>query len=210
MTTTSSEGKIAYIYDQGTDTWYPVAGSTNTAANFSWTGVHSFSSAVSFNNVVQTKAGVNNFQDPAERDSAIPSPTNGIVAFVRQDSSGNPVNEIQYYYNGLWREYNDSAQVSPKINNYTLVLTDAGKTIRMTSASDKIITVPSNASVPFINGQKIEIIRNGSGEVSIAGESGVVIINSKNSNKRIASQYSGAILVKDDTNTWILIGDLKA
>jgi beta-lactamase superfamily II metal-dependent hydrolase len=58
-------------------------------------------------------------------------------------------------------------------------------------------------------GQKIEIIRKGSGEVSIAGAVGVTI-NSKNMNKRIASQYSGAILVKDDTNTWILIGDLKA
>lgn len=210
MTTTSSIGKIAYIYDQGSDTWYPVAGSTNTAANFDWNGAHTFASSVSFDSVVNAKAGINNFLNPAARDAVVTSPTNGVVAFVRQDSTGNVVNEIQYYYNGAWREYNDSAHILPKTDNYTVALLDAGKTIRVTAATDKTITVPLNSSVPFVVGQKIEIIRNGSGEVTIAGATVGVTINSKNGNKRIASQYSGAVLLKDDTNTWILIGDLKA
>jgi len=37
-----------------------------------------------------------------------------------------------------------------------------------------------------------------------------VIINSKNSNKKISSRYSGAVLTKVDTNTWLLLGDLTA
>jgi hypothetical protein len=210
MTTTSSVGKIAYIYDQETDTWYPVAGSTNTAANFDWNGAHTFASTVSFSSVVNAKAGINNFLNPEARDAVITSPANGVVAFIRQDANGNVVNEIQYYYNGLWREYNDSARILSKTDNYTVSVLDAGKTIRVTASTDKTITIPLNSSVPFVIGQRIEIIRNGSGEVSVAGESVGVTINSKNGNKRIAAQYSGAVLVKDDTNTWILIGDLKA
>lgn len=209
MTTTSSVGKIAYIYDQETDTWYPVAGSTNTAANFNWSGAHTFASTVSLNSVVNAKAGINNFQNPAARDLAIASPSNGIVAFVRQDELGSVINQLQYYYNGVWRNYNDSAWLDSKTADYELSLSDAGKTIRVSSSDLVTITVPLNSSTPFIVGQRIEIIRNGSGEVAITGPVGVTI-NSKNSNKRIAAQYSGAVLVKDDTNTWILIGDLKA
>ena len=120
------------------------------------------------------------------------------------------INQIQYYHNSIWREYNDSVKLVDKIDNYQLLLSDAGKTVTMTSASDKTITVPAYSTTAFLVGQKIEIIRNGSGEVSISPETGVVAINSKNSNKRIASRYSGAVLLKTDTNTWILIGDLKA
>jgi hypothetical protein len=209
MTTTSSNGKVAYIYDQETDTWYPIAGTTNTAATFSWSGAHTFGSTVSLNDVVVSKAGVNNFTTATIRDSVITSPVNGLVAFVQQDASGNQINQIQYYYNGRWRNYDDSCWLETKAADYELVLLDAGKTIRVDSSSDLTVTIPLNSATPFLVGQKVEIIRKGSGEVSIAGAVGVTI-NSKNMNKRIASQYSGAILVKDDTNTWILIGDLKA
>lgn len=209
MTTTSSNGKVAYIYDLETDTWYPIAGTTNTAANFSWSGAHVFGSTASFNDVVVSKAGINNFTTSTIRDSVITSPVNGLVAFVQQDSSGNQINQIQYYYNGKWRNYNDSCWLDTKTLDYEIVLLDAGKTIRIESDLDVIVTIPSNIATPFIVGQRIEIIRKGSGEVSIAGAAGVTI-NSKYSNKRIAAQYSGAVLVKDDTNTWILIGDLKA
>lgn len=209
MTQTSSTGKIAYIYDQQTDTWHPIAGSTNTDANFSWSGSHQFSAPVSFSDVLVSKAGINNFLNPQARDQVITSPTNGIVVFVRQTNAGSVINEIQYYHNGVWREYNDAIKVAPVTSNYTLAQSDAGKTIRVTSNSDVTITVPLNSAIPFSIGQKVEVIRNGSGEVSIGFTPGVTI-NSKNSNKRISAQYSGAVLVKDDTNTWILIGDLKA
>ena len=88
---------------------------------------------------------------------------------------------------------------------------DAGKTINaLCTTPDTItITVPANSTTPFVNGQKIEIFRSGTGDVSIAGAGGVTI-NSKNSNKKIAAQFSGCVLVKTDTNTWLLIGDLTA
>lgn len=202
-------GKVAYIYDEGTSKWYALSGAVNTAAAYEWTGTQIFGSSVSFEDVVKAKAGINNFQNPAARDLAISSPTNGIVCFVRQDANGSVINEIQYYYNGSWRSNDDAIKKIAKTSNHTLQLSDAGKTIIVTSSDPVVITVPSNSSVPFIVGQKIEIIRNGSGGVSIGNELGVSI-HSKFNNKNIAAQYSGAILVKDDTNTWILIGDLMA
>lgn len=209
MATTSSVGKTAYIYDQGTDTWYPVSGTTNAAANFDWSGAHSFGSTVSLNDVVVSKAGVNNFATSTVRDAVITAPPEGLVVFVRQDSAGNQINQIQYYHAGKWRNYNDSCWLETKTADYQIVLLDAGKTIRVESSSNVTITIPSYATTPFVVGQKIEIVRKGSGEVSIAPAAGVTLY-SKNSNRKIAAQWSGAVLVKDDTNAWILIGDLKA
>jgi hypothetical protein len=209
MATINSDGKVAYIYNQSNDTWYALGAAVNTNAEYTWTADQDFNAVVTFDTVVNAKAGINNYQNPTARDSAITAPTNGIVCFVRQENSGTVINQLQYYHNGEWRFINDSVDFLAKTANYTIEKKDAGKTISVTSSSDVIITIPTNSTTPFIIGQKIEILRNGSGNVSIAGAVGV-ILNSKNSNKKIAAQYSGAVISKIDTNTWILIGDLTA
>lgn len=209
MATINSDGKIAYIYNESNDTWYALGGAVNTNAQYTWTANQTFSSPVTFENVVKSKAGVNNFQTEADRDVAIPSPTNGIVCFIRQTSEGAIVNKLQYYYNGSWNIADDSALLSSVSANYTVVKSDAGKTLDVSSSSAVIITIPSNSTTAFTKGQKIEILRNGSGTVEIAGAVGVTI-NSKYGNRKIAAQYSGAVITKIDTNTWLLIGDLTA
>lgn len=211
MATINSDGKVAYIYNESNDTWYALGGAVNTNAEYTWTADQTFSSVVNFDMVANAKAGVNNFQNPTARDAALTSPTNGIVCFVRQTDTGSVINQIQYYHNGEWRWSGDSADISLKTANYTITKDDAGKTINVSSESptDITITVPANSTIPFINGQKIEIFRSGTGNVEIAGAVGVTI-NSKNSNKKIAAQYSGCVLLKTDTNTWLLIGDLTA
>lgn len=209
MATISSNGKVAYIYDNGSDTWHPVAGLTNTAANFDWSGSHVFETHATFEDVVNAKAGVNNFLNPTARDAIITSPSNGIVCFVRQTDGGSVINQVQYYYNGVWRDYSDSTALSSQTANYTLSLTDAGKTIKMDVSSSNTVTIPPNSSTPFIIGQRLDVIQTGTGQTSFVEGSGVTI-QSKNSNKKIAARYSGATLIKLDTNTWILIGDLTA
>lgn len=211
MSTISEIGKVAYIYDQPSDTWYPVAGYTNTSEPFSWSGVHSFSNTVNFNSVLNAKAGINNFVDPAARDAAITSPTNGIVAFVRQTNTGAVLNQIQYYFNGAWRVYGENAGLLTKTAGHVLEISDAGRTIDMDSANANTVTIPTNASVPFLIGTQIAFIQTGPGQTSFAAANGVTTtILSKNSNKKIASRYSPATLIKKDTDTWILIGDLTA
>jgi hypothetical protein len=211
MATVSNIGKVAYVYDQATDTWHPVAGYTNTTENFSWSGTHSFSNTVTFNSVVNAKAGINNFLDPSARDTAIPSPTNGIVAFVRQTNSGAVLNQIQYYFNGAWRVYGENASLLAKTSNHTLELADAGRTLDMDVSSAHTVSVPTNASVAFPIGTQIAFIQTGSGQTTfIPADQNVVTILSKNSNRKISARYSPATLIKKDTNTWVLIGDLTA
>ena len=209
MATINSDGKVAYIYNQANDTWYALGAAVNTNAEYTWTADQDFNAAVTFDTVVNAKAGINNYQNPTARDSAITAPTNGIVCFVRQENSGTVINQLQYYHNGGWRFINDSVDFLAKTADYTIQKTDSGKTISVTSLTDVVITIPAHSTEPFVVGQKIEILRNGSGNVTIAGAVGV-ILNSKNSNKKIAAQYSGAVISKIDTNTWILIGDLTA
>lgn len=219
MATISNDPKQTYLYDQSTDTWYPVGGQVNYSLNYPWTGTHSFATSVSFADVVNAKAGVNNFQNPAARDAAITSPTNGTVCFVRQDASGTVINQIQYYYNG-WVSYDATLQANidtlkEKVDylystaNYSVTEASAGKTIYMDSSSDLTVTIPLNSSVPIDNYVKMDFIRGGTGKVTFTGPAGVTIV-SKYSNKNIAGQYAVGTLLKVNTNTWLLVGDLIA
>jgi hypothetical protein len=95
--------------------------------------------------------------------------------------------------------------------SYTITVADANKMIRMNSSSNLELLIPANSSVALPIGARLEVMRYGSGEVSIAAVSGSgVTIRSKNNNAKISTQYSGAMLTKIGTNEWHLIGDLKA
>jgi hypothetical protein len=207
MSIVSAVGKIAYVYDQPTDTWHPVAGYANTTETYTWSGQHTFSNTVNFDSVLTAKAGVNNFADAANRNAAIPNPTNGIVVFVRDS------NQIQYYFNGSWRVYGDNANLIEKTSSHNLELSDAGRTIQMNATGANTVAIPPNSIVPFPIGTQIAFVQIGLGQTSFASlgtGAATVEILSKNSNRRISSRYSPATLIKRDTNTWILIGDLTA
>jgi hypothetical protein len=209
MATINSDGKTAYIYNEENDTWYALAAAVNTNAQYTWTADQEFSAVVTLDSVVTAKAGVNNFQNPEARDLAIPSPTNGIVCFVRQATGGEVINQVQYYYNGEWRFTGDAASFLAKTADYTIAKDDAGKTISVDSADPVTITIPANSSVAFLVGQRVEVLRVGTGAVDFEAAVGVTI-RSKFDNKNISAQYSGAVITKIDTNTWLLLGDLTA
>ena len=102
MASFNTSGKPGYMYDETTDTWYLISGKTDVSAGYEWTGTHSFLNVVTIADVLNAKAGVNNFLNPAARDAIIPSPSAGTVCFVRQDSGGSPLNELQVYLSGSW------------------------------------------------------------------------------------------------------------
>lgn len=216
MATLNTGGKTAYVYDLDTDTWFAIAGNTNTVANYVWTGTHEFQNNVTLsdiNSVLIAKGGVNNFLNETTRDAAMTSPVRGTVCFIRQDSSANNIDQLQYYDGTAWRPYEGvltiSAQVAASDTTITLGLSDLGKTITLDSTSNYTISIPANSTTAFPVGSQIDFIRLNIGSVTFAGAVGVTI-NSKNSNKKIAARYTGASIVKIDTNTWILVGDLIA
>lgn len=210
MATVSSTAKVGFIYNESTDTWHPIAGSANSNIDYTWNGQHTFNDNVTFSDVATAKAGINNFLNPAARDSAIPSPTAGTVCFVRQDAAGNSIRQIQYYSATAtaWVNYAD-AQLENKTANHVIALQDSGKVVTMNSSSANTVTVPTNATTAFPVGTVVTIIQTGTGATSVVEASGVTI-RSKNSYKTINTQYAAAQLVKIDTDIWIFLGDIKA
>jgi hypothetical protein len=209
MATINSAPKTAYVYDEDTSSWYAIGGNTNTVANYTWSGTHNFQNTVTFEDAVRNKAGVNNFADPAARDAALPVPVRGLVCFVRQDASAVAINQLQFYDGTSWKFIHGYTTLLPKIASYEPALDDAGKTITFDSASNTTITIPPNSSKAFPLGTRFDVLRMNTGLVTFVQGSGVTIL-SKNSNKNIASRWSGATIIKTDTNTWVLIGDLIA
>ena len=97
-----SDGKAAYVYNAADDTWYQVSGKTDISGTFEWTGLHTHLSTLTASDDFTAKKGINNYLNPTARDSSITSPVAGVIAFIRQDNSGNTLNEIQFYNGSSW------------------------------------------------------------------------------------------------------------
>lgn len=97
-----SDGKAAYVYNAADDTWYQVSGKTDISGTFEWTGLHTHLSSLTATDHFTAKKGTNNFLNPAARDASITSPVAGSVCLIRQDGSGNTINQLQFYSGSAW------------------------------------------------------------------------------------------------------------
>jgi len=99
--------------------------------------------------------------------------------------------------------------INSQTSNYILLPTDQNKLIEMSASTNISVTVPAYSAVSYDIGVQILLVRGGSGEVSVVADSGVTI-KSVTNYLSLNNQYSPATLVKVDTNTWYLFGDLKS
>jgi hypothetical protein len=95
-------GKPGYIYNEADDTWYELSGKTDTAGTYEWSGNHTHLSTVTIIDHLIAKKGINNYLNPAARDADISSPVAGTIAFLRQNSTGDSINQLQYYNGSTW------------------------------------------------------------------------------------------------------------
>jgi hypothetical protein len=86
----------------------------------------------------------------------------------------------------------------------TLVSTDLAKLIVANSSSDITVTVSTSAT--FNDGDRIDLLRAGTGEVTIVG-SGITINGTPG--YRLRAQWSSATLIRLSSTTWVAVGDLK-
>jgi len=93
------------------------------------------------------------------------------------------------------------------VTTYNLVLTDAHKTVTLTNGSAIDARIPLNSGTAFPIGTRIELIQGGAGQVTVAPTSGVTV-NSSGGKTKLAAQYAVATILKTDTNTWYLFGDI--
>lgn len=91
---------------------------------------------------------------------------------------------------------------------YTLVLADAGKLVTLSNTSPITVTIPLNSSVAFPIGTQIGLLQINTGQVTVAGASGVTL-RSYNSATKIIGNNGLAVAVKVGTDTWQLAGALS-
>ena len=143
------------------------------------------------------------------------APATGIDATAIADGTVTST-EFQYI-NSLTS--NAQTQIDAKTNklittnrqtaSYTLVLSDADKLVEMNVGSANNLTVPLNSSVAFSTGTQILLAQYGAGQTTIVATSGVTI-RSNGAKLKLNAQYSGATLIKIDTNEWYLFGDIAS
>lgn len=92
---------------------------------------------------------------------------------------------------------------------YTTVLTDDGKLVTADNAASIAITIPPNSSVAYGIGTQINIMQLGAGTVTITAGAGVTL-RSDGSKLKTNAQYAVATCCKIATDTWVVVGNLKA
>ena len=95
-----------------------------------------------------------------------------------------------------------------KTDDYTLVLGDAGKIVEVSKGTAVTLTVPTNATVAFPVGTRVEVLQTGAGQITVAAAGGVTV-NAKVGLK-VSAQWGRVTLIKRATDTWVLVGDTAA
>jgi hypothetical protein len=96
--------------------------------------------------------------------------------------------------NSAFNAYTVNAQTG---TTYTFVLTDQGGLVTASNASASTYTVPTNASVAYATGTRIELLNIGAGTVTLSPAGGVTLTGTTT-----VPQNARVVLVKQATNTW--------
>jgi hypothetical protein len=118
-------------------------------------------------------------------------------------TSGNVTGNV----NGFSLGYRDIPQVS-FTGNVTMATADAGKHFYSTQSTSYILTIANNASQSFQTGSAVTIINQGTGNITVAQDSGVTLYLAGNatSGNRTVSTFGMATLIKVATDTWFING----
>jgi len=109
---------------------------------------------------------------------------------------------------------NTPVTINPQSGSgYTLVLGDAGKFITLSNSGAQSLLIPTNASVAFPIGTVIDVQSIGTGLWTIAavtpGTTTVVSTGATAASPVLRVQYSGATLIKTNTDAWSVMGDIS-
>ena len=138
------------------------------------------------------------FSNSTARASAITSPNEGMLTWLED------VNKYQYYSGSAWVDLGDQpAGWSDKSANYSVVAADLGTTIRSTGSA---ITITID-NVLTQQGDRIDFIQAGAGQITFAAGSGVTL-SSADAKLKTAKQFAGASVVFGGSGVYYLIGNL--
>lgn len=102
-----------------------------------------------------------------------------------------------------------SSQNQQTGTTYTLALSDVGGLVELSNTSSITVTIPLNSSVAFAVGDRIDLLQTNTGQVTVAGAVGVTL-NAYDTQYKLNGQWAAGTLIKRDTNTWVLIGNITS
>lgn len=164
--------------------------------------------SIKLNANLSTTTGTSGFLASTDQYDTVKLVAESSTVLVVEYVKGNLVTDSGAVFNAL-NTNNPSTPVTVSGTSKTFALSDAGTLQVCSNAATQTLTVPTNASVAFALGTKIDLFQQGAGQVVIAAAGGVTI-QSKSGNLKLAAQYSGATLTFLGSNTWSLVGDLTA
>lgn len=97
---------------------------------------------------------------------------------------------------------------NPQTANYTLALTDVGGTVDMTNTSAATVTIPANGTVALPVNTTLWVHAGATGQVSIAGASGVTVLTRPGHQLVMGGLGSFVELEQVAANVWMASGDL--
>jgi hypothetical protein len=93
--------------------------------------------------------------------------------------------------------------------SYTLALADNGKVVEVSNSSAITVSVPTN-STAFPIGAQITVLQTGTGQITFSAVTpGTTTVNGTPGLK-LRTRWSSAVLIKRDTEQWVVLGDLVA
>ena len=130
---------------------------------------------------------------------AIPSQTGNSGKFLSTDGSSLSWQDQAY----------TSAITTVSGTTYTFVADDYKKTVLCTSASAVTLTIPPQSSVTWPTGSILTIVQNGTGQVTVQGDTGVTLNTQGASGARKTRyQHQMASVYRTASDTWMITGDL--
>lgn len=122
---------------------------------------------------------------------------------------GNATNDMLINSpNALIEHLRAPINLNAQTGNYTAVISDAEKMITINNASARTFTIPSNTSVGFDVGTKLNIMQLGAGQITVAINVDTLSKDSALTSK-LNGQYAVATAVKIATTQWVLFGNLE-
>lgn len=139
--------------------------------------------------------------------------TQANAAFLAANTPTNVANSAAIYANAAFTAANTAANTIPQnlqTTNYVLQLSDAGKHIYYTQASNTTLYIPTTSNVAFSNGTTIMIVsKTTSGaNVTVSPNTGVTMYLAGNTTSisRNVTTYGMATLIQVAANTWFING----
>jgi len=147
------------------------------------------------------------FASSAARTSAIGTATEGMVTYL-EDTNG-----LEFWSGSAWTPVGLDPYVvtSSTATSYTVQSSDYNKLLQFTSGSAVGVTV--GTATAFSSGQKVDIIRDGAGTVTVSAGSTAVSLyggGTAGTAYTIGSQYQAVSIVCVASDSYRIIGNITA